>query len=97
MRWTPYSSELGLELDLLAARGLADPVHEALDHAELDVALEQRQPDVAQGLVDDGVVEFGLAGQALLGGAEAFGEGLEHGRRSIPHAVNGTAAARVLS
>jgi hypothetical protein len=42
IRWTPYSSLLRLELDLLAAGGLADALHEALDHAELDVALEER-------------------------------------------------------
>ena len=51
-------------------------LEEALDDAELDVAFEQRQADVAERLVDDVVVELGDAGQPLASGTESLGEGL---------------------
>jgi hypothetical protein len=46
------SSLLGDELDLLAERLLLDGLQEALDHAELDVGLEQAQPHVLERGVD---------------------------------------------
>src|SRR5262249_16361413 len=69
---------LGAELDLLAARAFLDAREEPLDHAELDVALEQRQPDVAQRVLDHIVGELGDAGQPLAGGAKSLGKCLQH-------------------
>jgi hypothetical protein len=66
----------------LGAHGpLADARHEVLDHAEVDVGLEQGEPDLAQRGID---VRFGhpaAAGQAAEDASKSVGKIIEHGRR----------------
>ena len=70
---------LGDELDLGAQRPLLDVAEELLDRLELDVGLEQAQAHVLERLVDDVLGQLALAGEPLSCGAEALGDGLEHG------------------
>ena len=63
------------------ARGaLADAGDELLDDTEVDVGLEQREPDLAQRDVEVGLGDLGLAAQALGDALQAGGERFEHGR-----------------
>src|SRR6185436_962689 len=78
---------LGAELDLLATRRLADALEEPLDHAELDVAFEEREPHVAQRVLDHRVIELGDAGQPLASGAKSFGKCLQH---EPPYSMTGS-------
>ena len=66
-----------LGADLLAEAAVLDPVQEVLDHGEVDVRLEQRHADVAQGLVDVLFGKLAHTAKALGGGLEAFGDVLE--------------------
>ena len=80
---------MGLALDLDAAlQGLADrlllhPGEEGLDDADLDVGLEQAEPDLSQGGVDVALGELGEPGEPISSLAEAFGERFEHGAPSV--------------
>jgi hypothetical protein len=47
---------------------------EVLDDGQRDVGLEQRHPDVADGLVDVGLAQAALAAQVLEGRGKAIGE-----------------------
>jgi len=57
---------------------LLHPGEETLGDVELDVRLQQRDADVAQGVVDVRFRQLGLAGELVLGGAEALGDCVEH-------------------
>ena len=47
---------------------------ELADHAEVDVGLEQREPDLAHRLLDVLLAQAALAAEAVEGGAETVGE-----------------------
>src|SRR5205823_7126409 len=66
--------------DLLAERALAHARGEIADDVEVDVSLEQSEADLAQCARDRLVVEPAALAQVAEGGAEAVGEGIEHGR-----------------
>src|SRR5690606_32263677 len=73
---------LDARLDRLA-QGLAlDASQKGLDHAELDVGLEQAQAHLAQGGVDVALVELGEPGEAVARLAESLGDGLEHDKKA---------------
>ena len=72
----PYSLLFARSSTCLPRAASLHALEEALDDAELDVAFEQRQPDVAQRVVDDVVGQLGDAGQPLASGPESLGEGL---------------------
>ena len=72
---------LGGERHHLAERLLLHLRDEAPDDVEIDVALEQRDAHVPQRLLDVGRRQLDLTAQAIARGLEAFGDGLEHGRR----------------
>src|SRR5439155_4913603 len=57
---------------------LLDASDEALYDLEVDVGLEQREPDLAQDLVDLGLAHTAAASQAREDRVEAVGEGVEH-------------------
>ena len=63
--------------------GLAGPLldrgDEVPDHGEVDVGLEQRDPDLPGGGVDVGLGEPALAAQALERRGQAVLQGVEHG------------------
>ena len=61
-----------------AHRPLAHLGHEVAHDAEVDVGLEQREPDLAHRLLDVLLAQPALAAQAVERGAEAIGEGFEH-------------------
>jgi len=63
-----------------AHRLLAYPLAEVLHHVEADVRLQQRRAHVLERLVDGGLVQLGHPLELLLGGAETFGQRLEHWR-----------------
>jgi hypothetical protein len=67
---------LRTQLDLLAARLLLHTLEETFDDAELDIAFEQREPNIAQRFIDDIVGELGNTGKPLARGTESLGEGL---------------------
>jgi hypothetical protein len=69
----------GDELDLLAERLLLDGLEEVLDHAELDVRLEQAEPHVLEGGVDHVLGELCLTRKPLTSGAKTPGDRLKHG------------------
>ena len=81
--------------DVRAERALADGRHEVLDDAEVDVRLEQCQADLAQGGVEIGLGDAGLASQALRDVGEARGQRFEHEvtdtgiRVAVARAANG--------
>ena len=66
--------------DLFAQRAFLDARQEVLDHAEVDVRLEQRGPDLAQGFVDVVFSEFADAAEALRSSLESLADGLEQRR-----------------
>ncbi len=70
--------------DVVADRLLADAGDEILDHLEVDVRLEQREPDLAHGGVDVGFADPSAAGQAAEGLAQSIAEGVEHGPGGAP-------------
>ena len=51
---------------------LADAGHEALDHGEVDVGLEERETDLAQDLVDIGLAQAALAAELLEDSVETI-------------------------
>jgi hypothetical protein len=57
-----------------AHRPFANAVDELLDDCEVDVGLEQRQADLAHGLVDVVLGQPPLALEAVEGGAEPIGK-----------------------
>jgi hypothetical protein len=70
--------------DVLADRLLADGRDELLDDLEVDVGLEQREPDLAHGGIDVGLADPTPAGEVPEGLAQALAEGVEHGPRRTP-------------
>src|SRR4051794_14150894 len=56
---------------------------EVLDHVEVDVGLEQRQPYLAHRLVDVVLGQVAAAPHVREGALEALGEGVEHVRRRL--------------
>ena len=84
---------LARERDHLAHGPLADRGQELFHHAQLDVGLEQAHADVSERTLDVVFVEAGLALQLEAGGAEALGEGLEHGGASLEAVGFGTGFA----
>ena len=79
---TCWPAEQALE-DLRADGPLADPGDEVLDDLEVDVGLEEREPDLAHGGVDVGLADAAAAGQGAERLAQAVGEGVEHGWRGL--------------
>ena len=53
---------------------------EVLDDLEVDVGLEEREPDLAHRLVDGVLVQPLGAAEVTQGRLEPVGEGIEHGR-----------------
>ncbi len=66
---------------LRAERPLADGVGELLDDRQRDVGVEQREPDVADRLVDVGLREPPLGAKVPEGRGQAVGEAREHRTR----------------
>ena len=64
--------------DILARRADAHALEELLDDLEVDVGLEQREPDVAQGGVHVRLGEGAVAAQAAEDALELFAERIEH-------------------
>src|SRR5206468_3857150 len=60
--------------DLDADGALPDAGDEVADNLEVDVGLEEGEPDLAQHLVDLGLTEATLAAEALEDPVEAIGE-----------------------
>ena len=73
--------------DVLAGRALPHLGDEVLDDLEVDVGLEQREPDLAHRLRDRLLVEAALAAQVAEGVLELVGEGVEHRANSVEAAV----------
>ena len=67
--------------DLLAQRAFTHAGDEVADHLEVDVRLEQRDPHLAERLV-----EFGLADASLV--AEALERALESVRKCVEHEIS---------
>ena len=67
-----------------ADRPLADARDEVLDDLEVDVGLEQREPDLAHGGVDVGFADPAAAGQVAERLAQSIAEGVEHGPVGTP-------------
>ena len=63
---------------------LADAVEHRADDLEVDVRLEQRDPDLAQDLVDVLLAEPPLAAELLEDPVEPVGQCLEHERPMLP-------------
>jgi len=70
--------------DVVADGTLADPRDEVLDDLEVDVRLEQCQPDLAHGGIDVGFADPAAAGQASERLAQPVAEGVEHGPGRTP-------------
>src|SRR5262249_11002920 len=68
---------------LLADGALAHARHEVPHDLEVDIGLEQREPDLAHRARDRLLVEPALPAQAAEGASELVGEGLEHRRGSV--------------
>src|SRR4029077_14162880 len=64
--------------DLLTDSFGADLIDKLLDNLEVDVGLEQRQADFAQGLVDVFLGQGGLSAEGFEGALEFFLKILEH-------------------
>ena len=69
----------GLDLDHLAQTSLPHLAQEGLDDPQVDVGLQEGDPDLAQGLGDVLLAQDRTALELEAGIAEALGEGLEHG------------------
>jgi hypothetical protein len=65
-------------------RLLADVGDEVLDHLEVDVGLEQAQPNLAHRGVDVRLADTAAAGQVGEGLAKTFAQAVEHGRARAP-------------
>ena len=74
---------LCLDLDGLAERFFFHAGEERFDDAELDVGLEQREPDLAKRGLDVFLVELRETGEPVLRLFESFGERVEHAVRTI--------------
>jgi hypothetical protein len=59
-------------------RALAHASHELLDNLEVDIRLEQRETNLAQGDVEVGLGDLGLASQTGSDRLETRGQGFEH-------------------
>ncbi len=70
--------------DVGADGAFADPADEVLDHLEVDVGLEEAQPDLAHGGVDVGLADAASTGQVREGLAQPFAEVVEHGSGGTP-------------
>ena len=70
--------------DLGADRPLADPADEVLDDLEVDVGLEEAEPDLAHRGVDVRLADAAATGQVGEGLAQAFAEVVEHGSGGTP-------------
>ena len=66
--------------DVLAERALLDGVGEVARDLEVDIRLEQREPDLAHRLRDRLLVEAPAAAEPAEGCLQLVGEGVEHGR-----------------
>ncbi len=66
--------------DRLIHRAIADAIDEGLDDLEVDVGLEQRHPDFAEGGLHRRLGQAGFALEGLKDVLEAIAEGVEHGR-----------------
>ncbi len=66
---------------------LLDPGEEALHDAELDVRLQQREPDLAERRLDILLVQVGQPGEPVLSFAEPLFERVEHGAPLLAQAV----------
>ena len=66
--------------DVLAERALLDGGREVASDVEVDVRLEQRQPDLAHGLRDGLFVEAPATAETAESRLELVGERVEHGR-----------------
>ena len=64
-----------------ADRPLADPRHEVLDDAEVDVRLEQGEAHLAHRGIDVGLGDAAAAGQAAEDATQSFGKIVKHGNR----------------
>ena len=58
---------------------LLDVIDELAHDLEVDVGFEQRQADLAHGLVDVGLAQLAVAAQLAEDALQALGEGFEHG------------------
>ena len=70
--------------DILADGLLANARDEVLDDLEVDVGLEQGEPDLAHGGVDVGLADPAPAGQVAERRSKALAEGVEHGPIRTP-------------
>ena len=66
--------------DLLAERPLTDGGDEVAHHREVDVRLEQREPDLAHRTRDRLLVELALLAQVAEGALQLVREAVEHSR-----------------
>ena len=69
---------------VLAERALAHVRDELLDDAEVDVGLEQGEPDLAHGAGDRLLVEDAAPAEVAQGALELFAERVEHRRARVP-------------
>ena len=83
--------DLGREALLLAG---GDKV---LDHAEVDVCLEQGHANLAHGNVDVCLSELALAAKLVKGVLETFGEAVEHGYFPSPTSARQKSSASKIS
>ena len=63
---------------------LADPGDEVLDDLEVDVGLEEGEPDLAHGGVHVGLADPAAAGQVAERLSQPLAEGVEHGSDGAP-------------
>ena len=75
--------------DLSTDRSLADAGDEVLDDLEVDVGLEQAEPDLAQGSVDVGLADAAAAGQVGERLAKAIAQAVEHSWGTAPFRKSG--------
>ena len=66
--------------DLRTDGALPDPAHDVLDDLEVDVRLEQGQPDLARGGIDVRLADPAAAGERGKRLAQPIAEVVEHGR-----------------
>ena len=79
--------------DLLVQRPLAHARDEVVDDLEVDVGLDQREPDLAHRARDRLLVEAPALAQAAERGAEPFGKGVEHRQLSVDGPLRSRAMA----